>query len=103
MKNLSPIAAALLLTGLCTATLAAETITVKRATYRADQSYACDATTKVKEICQNKESCTVAADNNLCGDPKFGTPKKLIVEFSCGKNGKSQRADENTDLSIACD
>lgn len=85
------------------APVAAENIKVKRATYRADVTYACDATSKVKEICKDQETCTVSADNNLCGDPKFGTPKKLIVEYSCGKTGKSVRADEGTDATLSCE
>lgn len=85
------------------APVVAEIIKIKRATYRADVTYFCDATSKIKEICKDQETCTVSADNNLCGDPKFGMSKKLIVEYSCGKTGKSVRADEGTNATLSCE
>lgn len=83
-------------------TIAGERIEVKRAIYRADRVNSCDATEKVKYICDGNESCTVEANNELCGDPSYGITKKLKIEYSCGKKGSSKTIVEGSDGQISC-
>ncbi len=43
----------------------------------------CDATRVVRALCDGHASCVVPVGNALCGDPAFGTPKKLHMAFKC--------------------
>lgn len=37
----------------------------------------------VKDACSNEPSCSIAATNNIFGDPCSGTTKYLEVEYEC--------------------
>ncbi|QTN27392.1 hypothetical protein HZ993_19270 [Rhodoferax sp. AJA081-3] len=84
------------------ASSAGSKIKIDRATYRADVSHSCLATGKVDELCNDKLTCSVLADNNLCGDPMFETSKTLIVEYSCGDIGKLEQAAEGQKVYLRC-
>jgi len=50
------------------------------------QVSACNASTsqqKVVETCLGKQSCSVAANNGVFGDPCAGTAKRLLVHYAC--------------------
>merc|ERR1711973_328044 len=40
---------------------------------------------RVKEMCENKKTCTVAARNGIFGDPCVGTVKYLEIVYTCQK------------------
>ena len=64
----------------------------------------CDATVAVAKACDGKRKCDIPAGNALCGDPDFGTPKSLYVEYQCGPAvAKSITAFEQTDARLSCD
>src|ERR1700738_1669456 len=48
------------------------------------QQRTCDATAVVAGACDGKKSCDVLAGNSLCGDPNYGTPKTLDLQYQCG-------------------
>ena len=48
----------------------------------------------VKELCQQRVSCTITADGSLFGeDPCFGVYKYLEVDFECIKSGEFVKID----------
>ena len=64
----------------------------------------CDATAVVGSACDGKKRCAVLASNALCGDPDFGTPKTLNLEYQCGPAiAKSVTAAEMTEAHLSCD
>lgn len=64
----------------------------------------CDATAVVAGACDGKSSCDVLAGNSLCGDPNYGTPKTLDVQYQCGPAvAKSLTASEQSDAHLSCD
>ena len=44
---------------------------------------ASNSLTKVKELCEGKETCSVKAKTKVFGDPCFGTAKYLQVKYQC--------------------
>lgn len=53
-------------------------------------SRGCDPTAAIARSCTGEASCSVAADNALCGDPEPGVVKQLRVVFRCGRQGASR-------------
>ncbi len=84
---------------------AAEAIKTLAAIYGTpSENRTCDATEAVARACDGKASCTVVAGNALCGDPDFGTPKSLNVEYQCGPAvAKSITAFEETEAHLRCE
>lgn len=80
------------------------TIRVTGASYGAD--YACDASYALRNACDGRRSCAVNVSNHLCGDPRPGVHKELIVDYNCeGYGGGSRRtgAPEGRDIYLTCD
>ena len=44
---------------------------------------AINATNKMKEKCDGKQSCTIAAINSVFGDPCVGTFKYMEINYDC--------------------
>ncbi len=44
----------------------------------------CDATAPLAHECDGRSDCVIEAGNGICGDPDFGTRKRLFVTFKCG-------------------
>lgn len=64
----------------------------------------CDATAAVAAVCDGKKSCDVLAANSLCGDPHYGTPKTLDVQYRCALAvAKSLTASEQSAAHLSCD
>ncbi len=63
----------------------------------------CDAAAAVASACDGKKTCDVFASNALCGDPDYGTPKTLDVEYLCGPAvAKSVTVPEATAAHLSC-
>lgn len=62
----------------------------------------CDARGALRQ-CDGRGQCEVYASNRLCGDPDRGTPKTLVVRYSCGSGVETiyLREDEGTVLSCS--
>lgn len=43
----------------------------------------CDATSKIKEMCEGKSCKPFTINNDLCGDPLVGPGKKIIIKYNC--------------------
>ncbi|XP_054752585.2 L-rhamnose-binding lectin CSL3-like [Lytechinus pictus] len=54
---------------------------------------------RVRSFCQGRSSCSVAASNNVFGDPCGGTYKYLEIEYECARLG---RMCEGGTLSLSC-
>lgn len=68
------------------------------------QKRTCDATAAVARACDGKRTCDVLASNTLCGDPDYGTPKSLDVEYQCGPAvARSLTVFEQTDAHLSCE
>ena len=78
-------------------------ITVTAATY-GNGSKTCDAKTEVDSLCAGDSYCAIEAGNQLCGDPDYGTLKKLTVTYRCATNGEVRTAQgpENTHVTLDC-
>ncbi|MCI0468922.1 MAG: SUEL-type lectin domain-containing protein [Nitrospirae bacterium] len=74
-----------------------------RARYGRDGN-SCDATHFVRTQCENKQYCTLEANNSICGDPAPNVAKDLFVEYRCKneRNARMSRAMENSVVTIAC-
>lgn len=84
---------------------AEETIEVLNAVYGTPGTgRTCDATAVIRAACDGKTSCDVLVSNRLCGDPDFGTPKTLNLDYQCGPAvAKSLTAPELTAAHLSCD
>ncbi|XP_041463533.1 L-rhamnose-binding lectin CSL3-like [Lytechinus variegatus] len=58
----------------------------------------------VKENCDGRPSCSVAANNDVFGEPCFGTFKYLEVDYSCHRNPGCNREQgcEGQDINLQC-
>jgi hypothetical protein len=62
----------------------------------------CDATSAVISVCAGQASCTVGANNGLCGDPAGGVTKNLTISYTCSGISKSASAVEGSSISVSC-
>jgi len=76
-------------------------IEILNASY-SSHSRSCDATYTVARSCDNAQSCTITASNNLCGDPHFRVKKVLYVEYSCYGQRYNISIPENHSQEIDC-
>ena len=53
------------------------------------QDSRCDAAAAVRRICNGKASCTVHADDQLCGEPRPREANALGISYDCGKARKT--------------
>eukprot|EP00057_Strongylocentrotus_purpuratus_P032612 XP_788214.1 PREDICTED: L-rhamnose-binding lectin CSL3 [Strongylocentrotus purpuratus] len=53
----------------------------------------------VQSACQGRATCSVAASNNVFGDPCVGTYKYLEIEYTCARRGRSC---EGGTLALSC-
>lgn len=85
-------------------TPAPETLLVYDAEYGdAGTDRLCDATRVIAALCNGQGRCTIPVSNSLCGDPAFGTPKKLHMAFKCvGSAPQLLVAAEPGTLRIGC-
>lgn len=68
-----------------------------------DQSKRCDATARVRDICDGLLRCPIIPTNSFCGDPQKHTPKLLFVIYSCGQAGQpTLRLKEGFESVIDC-
>jgi hypothetical protein len=56
---------------------------VHQAIYSAGRKY-CDATGYFQQGCDGRQSCNVAVDNHMCGDPFRGKKKRVDIQYECG-------------------
>ncbi len=77
-------------------------IEILDAYYGAGRRY-CTATDVVAQECDFQSRCSIAVDNNLCGDPARGVDKTLDVHYRCRGRTYSVSAPEYRRLDIVCD
>ena len=63
----------------------------------------CDATDSLRRVAGLNRNVDFVVNNNLCGDPAYGRPKRLYVEYQCG-GGYVQHLEgrENEIVSMNC-
>ncbi|MEM1089384.1 MAG: hypothetical protein AAF736_02210 [Pseudomonadota bacterium] len=76
-------------------------LTIVDAVYGSDRR-SCDARRALRQ-CEGRGQCEIFASNRLCGDPDRGTPKTLLVRYTCGFGVETiyLREDEATLLSCS--
>jgi hypothetical protein len=63
----------------------------------------CDAISSVARTCNGQATCSVIANNDLCGDPNFGIKKLLTVRYRCGERGvRTVSAPETSEAQLTC-
>jgi hypothetical protein len=81
----------------------AELIDVRRAIYGTPEvNRICDATEQVAAICNNTANCSFMPTNNFCGDPHFGTKKKMVVNYQCKGSTFHAIGAEGENITIIC-
>ncbi len=78
-------------------------IHIRNAAYQSDDGRRCDARGAVRQECEGEDSCSVEANNNLCGDPARSHRKVLSVEYDCGGRSRTVHASEKRSLDLSCD
>ena len=58
-------------------------IRIRRARY-GKNGKTCNAKSYLSDLCNTKKSCSVTANNSMCGDPNVGIAKDLVIKYSCG-------------------
>ena len=53
--------------------------------YRQPTCTAANTSTVITSACQNHQKCRLWPNTTTFGDPCFGTPKELVVQFSCSE------------------
>lgn len=81
--------------------IACTTISIQTVAY-GDQGAFCDATAAVASRCNREESCTIAVDNRLCGDPRPNVVKAAHIAFTCNDQQRFVTAPEHTTVTLAC-
>lgn len=61
-------------------------IRIRRALYGDSVRY-CDFSRKLQAEVNGKSSYEFEVSNRLCGDPARDTPKRALIEYSCGNRG----------------
>ncbi|KAJ8041114.1 L-rhamnose-binding lectin CSL3 [Holothuria leucospilota] len=64
--------------------------------------HASSSLTKVEEVCQGQQSCSILASNSVFGDPCVGTYKYLKVEYECVQK-LAKIVCEHSTLSLRCE
>lgn len=77
-------------------------IHISDAYYNAPNGNRCDARGAIKDACQGRQSCTIAANNALCGDPQPGARKTLTIGFKCGGNRIQRDIVEGSTTELRC-
>ncbi len=67
------------------------------------QGAVCDARASVQQLVANHRSIEIMANNDLCGDPASGRPKRLFITYRCA-DGFEHRAvgPEGDGLVLSC-
>lgn len=81
--------------------IACSTLTIQAVAY-GDRGAFCDATSPLAARCNREESCTVAIDNSLCGDPSPNAVKVAHITFKCTEQQRFLTAQENTSVTLSC-
>ena len=77
-------------------------LTILGATYRSIDGRACDAFSFVHRRCDGERSCSVKANNNICGDPDRGRLKVLEVVYACGYQQLRANVPERSRSRLGC-
>ena len=77
-------------------------LTILGATYRSIDGRACDAFSFVHRRCDGERSCSVRANNNICGDPDRGRLKVLEVVYACGDRQLRANVPERSRSKLRC-
>jgi hypothetical protein len=72
------------------------------ATYGAGGHRQCDASGSIRIWCDGARSCSVKANNHMCGDPAKGVAKQLTVSYSCGRGRHEVRLTEGQSTRLYC-
>ena len=79
-----------------------ERISIMAARYGTREE-ACDASESIRRIAGWRRHVEFVVNNNLCGDPAFGRPKHLFVEYRCSGGAVIRtEAHENEMMSLYC-
>jgi hypothetical protein len=67
-----------------------------------DTNARADCTSQIKQLCDDKESCTFLCNQNICGDPSGPLPKECITSYSCGDQGSQDTTSANLEVILDC-
>jgi len=81
--------------------IACTTLNIQAVAY-GDRGAFCDATSPVSSQCNREESCGVAVNNSLCGDPLPNAVKVAHITFKCNNQQRFLTAQEHTSASLSC-
>lgn len=62
----------------------------------------CNASGKLKKICEGQSNCRITVGNKICGDPWPGHGKYLYIEYFCGKKLKRIRKVQTEIVRMEC-
>ncbi len=94
-----------LLLTVATCAAAQNGLIIPTAAYYGSDVRGCDPTATVNDRCGGLVSCSITANNQLCGDPDPGVVKALTVVYQCSMTGEDRFADatEGQAALLACD
>jgi hypothetical protein len=75
---------------------------ISDAAYRAWDGRSCNPENRIRQACQGRQSCTVEANDRLCGDPAEASRKELVVGYVCGGERREARVPEGSSVNLTC-